>query len=422
MSTQSAKRTARLKITLNKRTVEALAPADKPFIAWDDKVTGFGCRVQPSGTKSFIVNYRAGEGGRRAANRRVVVGRYGRVTPERARRLAQELLGRVAAGEDPAGQRARARAMPTLGKAFEDYIAIGAGRRESTVQLYRNIVRLHLSDWLDRPLDSITRRDVEERFHRLSAESGWTSGNQVLTLLNSVFRRSCADIEELRNPVELWYAGGGRLHRKRRRQIPPPAEVLPKWRKGIEGAVRTPVVRDALWFGLYTGMRKGEVLGLRWEHVDIGAMTFRVEETKSGEPLVLPVTRQFAAILERRRAARDATCERTRPWVFPSATSASGRTGGLLHVNARIGEAGGARFWFHALRNCFITVADRDLMLPASLTKRLVNHARSGDVTEGYAAEWTMEQLRDTAQRIADRMDAMMHGEPGWESAREAAA
>ena len=31
----------------------------------------------------------------------------------------------------------------------------------------------------------------------------------------------------------------------------------------------------------------------------------------------------------------------------------------------------------------------RDLLLPESLVKRLVNHATSDDVTEGYAAEWT---------------------------------
>ncbi|MCY4459663.1 MAG: hypothetical protein OXC26_04560 [Albidovulum sp.] len=60
-----------------------------------------------------------------------------------------------------------------------------------------------------------------------------------------------------------------------------------------------------------------------------------------------------------------------------------------------------------ALRNCFITVADRELMLPTSLTKRLVNHAPSNDVTEGYAADWTMAQLRDAAQRIADRSFAV---------------
>ena len=82
----------------------------------------------------------------------------------------------------------------------------------------------------------------------------------------------------------------------------------------------------------------------------------------------------------------------------------------LQQLNARIGEGGGAKFWFHALRNCFITVADRELMLPTSLTKRLVNHARPQDVTEGYASDWTREQLRDGAQRIADRIDELIQG------------
>ena len=93
--------------------------------------------------------------------------------------------------------------------------------------------------------------------------------------------------------------------------------------------------------------------------------------------------------------------------MFPSEASASGHLESIQHFNARIREAGGANFWFHALRNCFITVADRELMLPTSLTKRLVNHAPSQDITEGYTAEWTMAQLRDAAQRIADRIDEL---------------
>ena len=76
--------------------------------------------------------------------------------------------------------------------------------------------------------------------------------------------------------------------------------------------------------------------------------------------------------------------------------------------HAAITESGGAKFWFHGLRNSFISVAERELMLPRSLTKRLVNHARSGDVTEGYAADWTVEHLREPAQRVADRIDALM--------------
>ena len=79
----------------------------------------------------------------------------------------------------------------------------------------------------------------------------------------------------------------------------------------------------------------------------------------------------------------------------------------MQHLNARICEAGGARFWFHALRKCFITVAGDELELPGNLTRRLVNSARPRDVTGGHAADWTMEQLRQGAQRIADRIDEL---------------
>ena len=48
-------------------------------------------------------------------------------------------------------------------------------------------------------------------------------------------------------------------------------------------------------------------------------------------------------------------------------------------------------------------------MLPRPLTKRLVNHARDDDITEGYAADWTVEQLREPAQRVADRIEQLLN-------------
>ena len=406
----SGKRTARFRMTLTARTVRALEPEQKSYTAWDDKLTGFGVRVQPSGLRSYLVNYRTGDRGRRAANRRIVIGRHGPITPDQARRRAREILGRVALGEDPLAERARSRAMPTLRKAFQDYLSAGPRRRESTIANYRRAVHKDLGDWLDRPLDDIDHRDVEQRFWQLTERPGWVQANIAVKLLSAIYRRPCLDFDELRNPVERWRAGGGRLHRPRRRRIQPPAEVLPRWHRGFETAVRNPVARDAFRFGLYTGMRLTEVTGLAWAQVDMAAMTVRIEDTKTGEPLEFPVTRQLAAILERRFAERKQFAANTWAWVFPSEVSASGHLQKIQHLNARIGEAGGARFWFHALRNCFITVADRELMLPTSLTKRLVNHAPSQDITEGYAADWTMAQLRHAAQRIADRIDELILG------------
>ena len=53
-------------------------------------------------------------------------------------------------------------------------------------------------------------------------------------------------------------------------------------------------------------------------------------------------------------------------------------------------------------------VAERDLLMSHALIKRLINHAPPKSATEGYAADWTTEQLREPAQRIADRIEALM--------------
>ena len=270
-------------------------------------------------------------------------------------------------------------------------------------------MRYCLGDWLARPLDTITRREVEARFHLVSQRNGWAVANHIISLLRSVYRRPCVDHQTLRNPVELWLAGGGRYHRAVRRRISTPAEVLPRWCAAIEAEVIVPATRDIFWFGMYTGMRRGEIMELCWDRVDLERRILRVEETKTGEPLELPITRQLAALLERRRLEASASNGGAQQWVFPS-TGASGHVVELQHLYRRISRAAGTKFWFHGLRNVFITVAERELMLPRSLTKRLVNHARGSDVTESYAADWSVEQLREPAQRIADRIDELARG------------
>ena len=304
------------------------------------------------------------------------------------------------------------RAMPVhSGTRFRGPPGRCANRKSSTERLYRGPMRYGFGDWMARPLDAISRRDVEARFHLVSRRHGRATGNHSVSLLRSVYRRPSVDYDGLRNPVELWLAGGGRYHPSVRRRISAPSEVLPRWRRGIEAEVSVPATRDIFWLGVYTGMRVSEVFGLRWDRVNLARRILRIEETKTGEPLELPITRQLAVILERRRSENGDGAARPGGWVFPSPNSASGHAEELQHRYRRISRAAGTKFWFHGLRNCFITVAERELMLPRSLTKRLVNHARRADVTEGYAADWTLEQLRGPAQRIADRIDELMHAD-----------
>ena len=203
MTGTSAKRVARIKLTLTEDTIEALEPAGKSWLAWDDELTGFGVRVQPTGVKSYFVNYRPGDGGRKAPNKRVVIGRHGKISPGRARRLARRMLDEAARGGNPAGGHDGAPGMPVLEQAMEDYMAANPGRTAGTNKVYREGYRRHLADWSARPLDTISRRDVEARFKRLTADHGWAAANHTISLLRSVYRRPCVDVEGCREHSEL---------------------------------------------------------------------------------------------------------------------------------------------------------------------------------------------------------------------------
>ena len=110
---------------------------------------------------------------------------------------------------------------------------------------------------------------------------------------------------------------GGRFNKMRRRRISTPAEVLPRWRAGIEALDLDPAVRDILVIGFYTGMRRGEICSLRWERIDLSQRILRIDETKTGEPLELPITRQLAAIFERRLEETGNSEAPADGWVFP---------------------------------------------------------------------------------------------------------
>ena len=77
---------------LSKRLIDSLGPTDADLLNWDTELTGFGLRLRPGGSKTFIAQYRAG-GGRSGVTRRFTVGRYGALTVDEARIEAKKVLG-----------------------------------------------------------------------------------------------------------------------------------------------------------------------------------------------------------------------------------------------------------------------------------------------------------------------------------------
>src|SRR5216683_957937 len=143
------------KIKITKRTVEALKVATKDYIAFDTDLPGFG------------VQYR-----RHGRTRRVMIGQFGIVTAELARREATIKLGSVRGADgDPAALRDADRqstTMKELGARFlTQYVPVRC--KPSTQAEYRRAVELFLDPFFAKQrVRSVTTADVAELHGSLS--------------------------------------------------------------------------------------------------------------------------------------------------------------------------------------------------------------------------------------------------------------
>jgi hypothetical protein len=95
---------------LTESIVDAAPPRAKQFTIWCSELKGFGVFVQPSGTRTYFVDYR----NRGGVRKQMTIGRHGTITAEQARRLAIAALGALVKGEDPAEERVRRRRTLTV--------------------------------------------------------------------------------------------------------------------------------------------------------------------------------------------------------------------------------------------------------------------------------------------------------------------
>ena len=194
---------------LTKRVADGVVVRDKRFTLFDageGSIKGFGLRVFPSGKKSWIFEYRSGDGGRRAAKKRITIGSVGDFTPDEARKQADNLRSRSKTGEDPQAQKAENRKAITIAElstAFlESHVAIK--RKAGTHDHYKDVLnRIVVPVIGTAKAKDVTRADVA-RIH-LAWKHTPFQANRMLAIVASMYgfaeRRGL--VEEQFNPARL---------------------------------------------------------------------------------------------------------------------------------------------------------------------------------------------------------------------------
>jgi len=183
----------RAKIT--KRTVDETSPGEKDTFLWDTELKGFGLKASPTGSKTYLVQYRLG--GRQARTQRYTIGKHGSPwTPDKARAEAQRLLGRVANDFDPAKERRERLAShqadsvaPTLAEFAIRYIDEYATpyKKPRTVDEDERNLRLHINP----ALGALKLKDISPahiaKFHAAGRDRP-INANRCRALLSHLFK------------------------------------------------------------------------------------------------------------------------------------------------------------------------------------------------------------------------------------------
>lgn len=270
--------------------------------------------------------------------------------------------------------------------------------KPSTLKGYQNTLNRCFSDWLDVPVDMLTKARICDRHTEISSKTP-AMANLAMRLLRALFSFAGIHWDELRdlailNPVKILTAyDAWNPVRPRSRTILP--HEMPVWFAAVRG-MRRATISDYLLTVLLTGLRRQEAASLRWDEVDLRNRSLVVRDTKNGHRHEIPICDQLVTILERRRRQ-----DPTAIWLFPG-DRAGKPISNWSQAQKRVTEASGVQFTVHDLRRTFGTVA-HSLQIPHETIKRLLNHSL-GDVTARHYIHPSVEPLREPVQRIADEI------------------
>jgi integrase len=389
---------------LTNRSIEAIKNSDKEFFVWDEELPGFGLRIKPpsrrhpTGVMSFLIQYRIG-----TSTRRLTLGRVGILTPEQARKMAKKEFVSILDGNDPSRERREARMAPTMAELAVRYIEEYAKPRKkpSGIEQDERNIRVHILPAFGprKKAAEVTRADVMKMTNNLKDTPG--AANRARAVLSKMME--LAEVWGVRPPNSNPCKHVRKYPESKRERFLTMEEFTRLGEVLVEAEhqnVESPHAITAFKLLVFTGCRRGEILGLRWDEVDWERQCLRLTDSKTG-PKVVHLNAPALQVLQ------DIKRKEGSPWVIP------GRKLGehLVDVKGpwrRIRKKAGLEgLRIHDLRHSFASVGAAG-GVPLQMIGLMLGHAQAS-TTERYS-HLAPDPVKAANEMIGERIAAAMTG------------
>lgn len=380
------------KINLTMAAVDRLKPitGGRRWV-YDDKTPGLSVLVTPTGAKAFYWLKKVN-----GQTERFRLGGFPDISVETARKLATNHNADASKGVNPADLKRKDRAELTLGNLWELFLEFHAPRKKaSSVTEDRRLWKRYLESWQSRKLSAITNADVRKWHSRLGSDHGKYAANRALALLSMLFSVA-KDHGEWKHPNPC--EGVKKFAEKSRDRFLQPEE-LPAFLTALDN-LPDQQVANVFRICLFTGARKGNVLSMRWEDIDLAGATWNIPDTKANDSQLVALVPEAVKLLTEIEKARTGS-----PFVFPSkeAGTLAGHVQNVQHHWKAVIEAAGLpALRVHDLRR---TLGSWQALQGASLQIIGKGLGHKHNATTQRYARLTLEPVR---QSMAQAVSAML--------------
>ena len=309
-------------LNFSESKIRSLPPAQKVdgkaknyYKQYDAGSKGLCIRVDDRGKKVFFFYKR-----RNGQDIVISLGEWGSaddksgITVTDARAMAARHYGEVCNDVDPREAKRQVKDEPTVGELFRAYIDGYARDRCRTWKEMEANYRRCFEHWGNRKASSIRRMDVQNTVNKIGVDRGNHTANRVLDDLKAMYnwgsRKNLINCENPCIGVDKCKVDSG----GRQRFLQP--NEMAAFFKAVELEPEKDI-RDFVYLALYTAMREGNILAMRWECVDfeLGSWHIPGAEFKNGDPHNAPLTEGALEVLKSRHNGEISG------WVFPSKRS-----------------------------------------------------------------------------------------------------
>ena len=373
--------------TITARKLNSIKPKQTPYFIRDSKVTGFAVKITPAGSVKFIAEVR-----HEGRTIRKTLGDHPHLSLTDARSTAMSFINKVRQGN-----LIERKTQQTLGELFERYIA-STKLKPSTIKNYKHVVLFYLSDWLKKPISSINKKMIEQRFYKIrdrgiaGGKPTFSQAISTMRYLSALMNYAIADDLIQANPVDvLKFKRVNRSLQKRANYLP---ALKAKELLDITASETHPVTL-AVHLMLYTGLRKNEALRLMWSDIEAieGIECLIIRDTKNNRPHYVPITSNIRKILDR--------AENKTEFIFPSTQKKGFPMEDVRPTLRRLSKMIDFEFKCHDLRRTFATRAS-EVGIDYLMIKRMLNH-KSNDITGQYI-QWNSKENLEAMRKANEQV------------------